>query len=242
VYLDKRNNGATSKNRRIISLKNFFSYLKSIGLIKQNVTEEMKIAKVRHREMKHLTLQQMKMVLDAISSQEGYRFKIRDYTVMMILMNTGLRNAELRNIKISHIDFENKALYVLGKGEKPRVIPLNDDVINAINNWLEVRATITGIHEGCEDYLFINQKKTYMHKDNLRNITKRYYEMTGIDVEQYHVHTIRHGALTIMMKNSGNAKAVQKISGHSSVRTLLDIYVHTDDDELKGIVNSMGIV
>lgn len=242
IYLEERGNGATTKNRRMSSIKTFFEYLKEVGKTKVNIVENLKLAKVTYKEKKHLTVEQMNTILNIIKSEKKhYKFAIRNFAVMTVLMNTGLRNAELRNIKISDIDFKEKRLYVLGKGRKERIIPLNDSTIDAINQWIIERERMPIIKEGYEDYLFINQKKQRMEKDNLRDIVSRYYEMANINTKEYHVHTIRHGALTIMMKRSKNIKAVQRISGHSSIKTLLDIYTHTDDDELKSVVNDLGI-
>ncbi len=230
-YVDKnRNNSNYAKARKVASLKSFFKYLHTkVKLIDENPAIELESPKTDSRHPVYLTLNEAKNLLNAVDGQ----FKERDYAIITLFLNCGLRLSELVSIDIDKI--KGDTLTVIGKGNKERTIYLNEACLEAINNYLKVRPK-----EGLKDEkaLFISKRKNRISNKTVQYIVKKYIKLAGLDPDKYSTHKLRHTAATLMYKYGNvDIRALQQILGHSTVSTT-QIYTHLDDDRLRKAVKS----
>ena len=238
-YLNQRGNNQSSIARRIMSIRSFYHYLYDISIIKTNITVNLKTKRGYTKEQAYFNTEEMNKVLYTLKESDTHH-KVRDYSIILILMTLGLRNSELRNLKLEDINFNTGKINILGKGEQIRYTYLNNNLKTALNNWMEIRKDIT-IKKGNEKYIFISQKGTQINRNTLNRIVKRYVDLSGFSPKKYHTHSLRHSAINEMLKTTNNIKLTQKLSGHKSAKTLLDYYAHTTDSELKKAIMNVGL-
>lgn len=233
-YVDKnRNNGNYSKSRKIASLKSFFSYLYSkVNLLEKNPAENLEFPKRDTRHPVHLTLEESQLLLNTVLKNKNELYRKRDYAIITLFLNCGLRLSELASIDINKI--KNDTLTVIGKGNKERTIYLNDSCIEAINSYLEVRPK-DAIDK---DALFISKRKLRLSNRAIQHLIKKYLSQSGLDTSIYSAHKLRHTAATLMYKYGDvDIRALQAILGHENVSTT-QIYTHIDDERLRKAVRS----
>ncbi|CCQ93085.1 Tyrosine recombinase XerC [[Clostridium] ultunense Esp] len=233
-YVDKtRDNGNFAKSRKVASLKSFFGYLYSkVNLISKNPADSLEFPKTDMRQPIYLTLEECEKLLKAILDNKNVFFRKRDYAIVMLFLNCGLRLSELSSIDLSKI--KDDTLTVIGKGNKERTIYLNQACVNAINDYLTVRPKDARDTEA----LFLSMRKNRMSNRAIQHMIDRYLEKAGFDTSIYSTHKLRHTAATLMYKHGNvDIRALQEILGHENVSTT-QIYTHIDDDRLREAVKS----
>lgn len=227
-----RSNSNYAKARKIAALKSFFKYLTNKAkILKENPALELETPKIDRRNPIYLTLDESEKLLSSISGRNAER----DYCIITLFLNCGLRLSELCSINISKI--KEDTLSVVGKGNKERTIYLNRSCINAIKKYINVRNKyIDKIKD--KDALFISQKYGRINKRTVELLVKKYIVLSGLNKDKYTPHKLRHTAATLMYKyGKVDIRSLQKILGHENVSTT-QIYTHVDDEELREAVNS----
>lgn len=225
----------SSRARRIASLKSFFKYCHSKKhLIDSNPAYDLETPKIGKRNPKYLTLEQstdlLKTAYDAPTESNE-----RDYCMLTLFLNCGMRLSELRGIDID--DIHDTVLTVIGKGNKERTIYLNKACLDAIEDWMKARANIK-IKPSHDKALFVSKRGTRISDDMIQISIKRLMAQAGIDTKVYSVHKLRHTAATLMYKYGHvDIRNLQQILGHQSVSTT-QIYTHVDDEQLQKAIDS----
>ncbi|WP_035380152.1 tyrosine recombinase XerC [Fervidicella metallireducens] len=224
----KRDNSSYARARKTASIKSFFNYLETkVKIIKENPARELESPKISKRHPIYLTLDQSRKLLNIVDG----RNKERDYAIIVLFLNCGLRLSELVSIDINKI--KGDTLTVIGKGNKERTVYLNNACINAINEYIRVRPK-----DGAQDALFLSERKTRINKRTVEILVNKYIKMAGLYEEKYTPHKLRHTAATLMYKYGNvDIRALQQILGHESVSTT-QIYTHLDDEKLRMAVKS----
>lgn len=230
AYLtNERANSPTARARKIASLKSFYNYLcNKVKLINNNPTLELETPKLGIRQPVYLTLDESKKLLDVVDG----KFKERDYAILTLFLNCGLRLSELANINID--DIKDDKLTVIGKGNKQRTVYLNEACVNAINNYLKVRPK-----ENLKDKkaLFLSKRLQRISIKTIQYLVKKYLKKANLTGKKYSTHKLRHTAATLMYKyGKVDIRTLQKLLGHSNISTT-QIYTHVDDSELKEALN-----
>lgn len=234
-YVDKkRENGNFAKSRKVASIRSFFEYLYlRVSLLDKNPAESLEFPKTEDRHPHYLTLDETELLLDTVLKNKNDEYRKRDYCIMMLFLNCGLRLSELSSINIEKIR-DNDTLAVIGKGNKERTIFLNDACLEAINDYLTVRPKEVSDKQA----LFISKRKLRMSNRAIQHMIERYLEKAGLDTTIYSTHKLRHTAATLMYKYGNvDIRALQEILGHESVSTT-QIYTHIDDERLRSAVKS----
>lgn len=226
----KRQNSTYARARKIAAIRSFFNYLETKAkIIKENPARELESPKINKRHPVYLTLEQSKKLLDSIKG----RNKERDFAIITLFLNCGLRLSELVSIDISKI--KGDTLAVVGKGNKERTVYLNKACIRAINSYLAVRPK-DGVVD--KDALFLSERKKRIDKRTVEKLVKKYIVSAGLLNDKYTPHKLRHTAATLMYKyGKVDIRALQHILGHESVSTT-QIYTHIDDEILRDAVKS----
>jgi len=225
-----RDNNPSSRARKVASIKSFFNYLTTKAkLLDYNPASELDSPKVLKRLPKYLNIDESKKLLNAIDGKH----RERDYAIITLFLNCGLRLSELVDININKI--KNNTLTVIGKGNKERTIYLNNACIKAIDAYLKVRP-VNGVKD--KNALFISERKQRISNKTVQHIVKKYITLSGLDPERYSTHKLRHTAATLMYKyGKVDIRTLQQILGHESVSTT-EIYTHVDNAQLRNAVNS----
>ena len=229
VYLnyvnDERGNESRARARKISSLRTFYKFLCKQAVISENPTLFLEPPKSRRTLPVYLSLDEASKLLDSV---EG-KFKERDYAIITLFLNCGLRLSELVGINVSNILDRN--LRVLGKGGKERTLYLNDACVSALNSYLPVRAH-TPAKPGHEQALFLSSRGCRICNRQIENIVKKFLSASGLDAEKYSVHKLRHTAATLMHQNGVDVRILQEILGHENLGTT-QIYTHLSNTEVR---------
>jgi site-specific recombinase XerD len=212
------------------SLRVFFSWLVREEIIDANPFDRVKIPRVPQKVMPTFSDSQLKCLLDSIPTKraEGYR----DYTIIMTLLDTGMRVSELCNLKLVNVNLEDGMVKVLGKGNKERLIPIGKQVQRCIWSYVaRCRPEPAGPH--C-DFLFLTREGRPLTKDRVEVIVEHYGEKAGVSGVRCSPHTFRHTAAVRFLRNGGGVFSLQRLLGHSSLEMtrhyceLADVDVKTD--------------
>ncbi len=229
---NNRDNTSHARARKVASLKTFYNYLTTKAkLIDINPTSELESPKILKRLPRYLNVEESKKLLTSVSKVEGPN-SVRDYAILTIFLNCGIRLSELVGINLNNI--KNNTLTVIGKGDKERSIPLNNACIQAINAYMKVRP-VNGIKD--RNALFISGHKQRISKESVQKIVKKYIKEAGLDPQRYSTHKLRHTAATLMYKYGNvDIRALQELLGHQSISTT-EIYTHLDQQQLREAVS-----
>lgn len=227
AYINNEHSSNDSfRARKVASLRSFFNYLyikeKSIS---ENPAQNLDTPKLKARLPKYLSLEQSIDLLKVIDGKN----KQRDLAMFTLFLTCGLRLSELVGINIKDIEFKKKTLKVIGKGNKERIVFINDLCVDTIKKYLEVRPN-EGLIGDDRNALFISNKSTRITGRSVERIAKKYFDLAGIDSTVYTPHKLRHTAATIMYRDGNvDVRTLQKILGHESLSTT-QIYTHVSDE------------
>ena len=154
-------------------------------------------------------------------------FQERDRCILTLFLNCGLRISELIGLNIT--DVRGDQLRVLGKGNKERILYLNDACVQALQDYLAVRPAQQAIDKNA---LFLSRRRTRISKAAVEKLVKKYLMKAGLDSTQYSPHKLRHTAATLMLQNGVDVRTLQELLGHENLNTT-QIYTHVDNDNLR---------
>ena len=186
------------------------------------------------RVPKYLSLEESKKLLVA-TNNEDTRNRERDYAIITLFLNCGMRLSELVGINIKDIDFDEAKMNVTGKGNKERVIYLNKSCMTALGNYLAIRPK-TKIRQGSENALFLSERRERISNRTVQYVVKQELLRAGLDTKKYSVHKLRHTAATLMYRYGNvDIRALQVLLGHDSISTT-QIYTHVDNQQIRNAV------
>lgn len=215
---------AATRARKIATLRSFFNYLtQKAHLLEENPVKELDSPKLKKNLPKYLTLDESLELLESVDGPN----RERDYCILTIFLNCGLRISELIGLNLS--DIQDEALRVLGKGNKVRIVYLNDACLAALGRYLAVRRPITGRDQNA---LFLSSRNQRVSRSTVHALVKKHLSHAGLDSTQYSTHKLRHTAATLMLQNGVDVKAVQEVLGHEHLNTT-EIYTHIDNEALR---------
>ena len=215
---------AASRARKIATIRSFYNYLTNKAhLLDVNPCKDLDSPKIKKTLPKYLTLDESVQLLQSVDGQN----RERDYCILTIFLNCGLRISELCGLDLQ--DIQDDALRVLGKGNKVRIVYLNDACKDALNDYLAVRRPITGRDHNA---LFLSTRNERISRSSVHALVKKHLSAAGLDASEYSSHKLRHTAATLMLQNGVDVKAVQEVLGHEHLNTT-EIYTHIDNDALR---------
>jgi len=225
-------NTAVTRARKVASLKSFYKYLHTkVKLIDYNPAAELETPKHVKRLPKYLNLNESIQLLQSVNSKKN---AARDYAILVLFLNCGLRLSELVGINVNSI--RGDTLTVIGKGNKERTVYLNKACQDAIAAYMAERSKLKTIRD--PKALFLSERKTRISPKTVQYLVKKYIQAAGLDPDKYSPHKLRHTAATLMYKHGNvDIRALQAILGHESISTT-EIYTHLDDEQLREAVKN----
>ena len=226
-----RNNKVAARARKCSSLKGYFKFLSSNRkYLDKNPLEDLEMPKKPKKLPKYLTLEQS---MELLNSVEG-DYKERDYAILTLFLNCGLRVSEMAGLNYTDIRTDN-TIRVVGKGNKERVIYLNKACLNALNDYMKVRP-VDGVKD--KKALFISRNHNRMSVKTIQAMVYKYLAKIGLDAQGYSCHKLRHTAATLMYQYGDvDVRVLKEVLGHENLGTT-EIYTHLSSTQLKSAADN----
>lgn len=228
---NERGNDNAAISRKVSTLRAFFKYLcVKMKQIPENPMEELESPKLKKSLPKYLTLDESVQLLESIDGRD----KERDYAIITLFLNCGLRLSELCSLNYTDIKSDG-TLTVTGKGNKERTIYLNEMCIDAVKDYMKVRP-VDGVKD--KNALFLSVRKNRISPKTVQHLVEKYIEKSGLGDRGFSTHKLRHTAATLMYQKGGvDVLLIKDILGHENLATT-EIYTHIVDSQLKNAVES----
>ena len=215
---------ANSRARKIAVIRSYYKYLTlKANKLSENPVADLDSPKLRKSLPRFLSLDESVRLLDGV---DGI-FRERDFCILTIFLNCGLRVSELAGLDLT--DVREDSIRVLGKGNKERVVFINDACAEAINGYLTVRKQIAAIDKRA---LFLSSRRTRISTSTIHSLVKKHLLAAGLDSSKYSSHKLRHTAATLMLKNGVDVRTLQELLGHEHLNTT-QIYTHVENSSLR---------
>lgn len=232
----ENNNKATTVSRKLSTIRIFFAYMSEEKFIEINPAQNLKNPKLERRLPRYLTLEESQKLL-RITASDDNKNSVRDYAIITLFLNCGMRLSELVGINIKDIRFDECKMTVVGKGNKERTIYLNKACMKALKDYLEVRPK-DKIKEKDKDALFISSRLERISKRTVQYVVEKELKRAGLDTTKYSTHKLRHTAATLMYQYGDvDIRALQELLGHESISTT-EIYTHVANAQVREAVES----
>lgn len=230
---EELNNNTATRARKTSTLRIFFKYMSvQTHQIPTNPAELLESPKVKQSLPKHLTLENS---LELLNSVDGANER-RDYCILTLFLNCGLRLSELCGLNLSDISGDG-IMTVTGKGNKERAVYLNDSCKAAIKAYLAVRPN-EGVVITDRNALFISRNHRRISPKTVQHIVKTYLKKAGLDGMGFSTHKLRHTAATLMYQHGNvDIRVLKDILGHANLGTT-QIYTHVSDAQIKRAVDA----
>lgn len=216
--------------RKASALRGLFKFLSiKMHYIDNNPLEMLEVASSKKSLPRYLSLEESRDLLDAVSGE----FYARDYCILTLFLNCGLRLAELVSLNVTDINFNNKTMIVTGKGNKERMIYLNKSCLNAIEAYLSVRPRDGLADDDARKALFISRLNKRMGRQAVQLMVYKYLKDIGLDGQHYSVHKLRHTAATLMYRHGEvDVLTLKEVLGHENLATT-EIYTHVENKQIE---------
>ncbi|MGI6578392.1 MAG: tyrosine recombinase XerC [Eubacteriales bacterium] len=219
---------AASRARKVATIKSFYKYLTlKAGLLDTNPVLNLDTPKLKKNLPRYLSENESIELLKAVEGKN----KDRDYCIITLFLNCGLRISELISLNVNDIR-EDSLRVEFGKGGKVRILYLNDACREAIDRWLEVRSNMTGLSGDAKKALFVTRQNTRISKSAVHLLVKKALLQAGLDPSRYSSHKLRHTAATLMRKSGVDVRTLQEVLGHDHLNTT-QIYTHVDSKDIR---------
>ncbi len=228
----ERGNGARARARKLSSINSFFKYLTAVKrCIPENPARDMESPSIRPGLPKFLSLDESLLLLDTVRKDTKNLNRIRDFCILTLFLNCGMRLSELTGINLTDLDRNLTSLRVIGKGSKERIIYLNAACRSALTEYLEVRRTREGVLD--KNALFLSRLGKRMSPKTVQAMVYKYLGAAGLEYKHYSTHKLRHTAATLMYQTGNvDVRVLKDILGHEQLNTT-QIYTHVSDTQMQ---------
>ena len=228
---NKKNNNSSTRARKVVAIRQFFKYLSdNKQLLANNPMKVLDSPKTKKALPKYLTLEQSINLLQSVDGKN----KERDYAILTLFLNCGLRLSELVALNYNDIKSDN-SMRVLGKGNKERIVYLNDACIDAVKAYMRVRPK-DGVVD--KNALFLSTRLKRISPKTVQYIVKSFLEKSGLGELGMSVHKLRHTAATLMYQyGDADVLVLKDVLGHENLSTT-EIYTHIVDDQKKKAIEN----
>lgn len=217
-------------NRKIASLKAYYKFLLRIGQISANPLAKHTALKTTKKVEIPFSELEMEAVLQQISYTDDFE-GARDKLIVALLYTTGMRRAEMINLKMDNVDFSNMTLKVLGKRNKERILPLLSSTKELFDQYFVYRDTLGTIEDG--EFVFLSKAGNKIYETLVYRIINRYFSEVSSKVKKS-PHILRHTFATHLLNKGADLNSVKELLGHSSLAST-QVYTHNSIAELKKV-------
>ncbi len=228
-----RKNNSTTRNRKLSSLRSFFKFMHDKKhLIDKNPTAEVDPPKMAKTLPKYLNIEEAVRLLDTVNSDTESKTRVRDYSIIALFLNTGMRLSELCGLNLQSFDSNLEYVKVIGKGNKERIIYLNPAARDAVKQYLVIRLDPRYIRTS-DKALFLSGRQQRISPKTVQWIVNKYLDLAGLGSKGLSVHKLRHTAATLMYQSGKvDIRVLKDVLGHEQLNTT-QIYTHVVSQNLE---------
>lgn len=228
--LDQQRLQSRSLARQIVSLRQFYRYLRREGLVPVNPTENLESPRIWKILPKYLRVEDVERLLSQPPANTP--FGVRDRAILELLYGTGLRVSELISLRVSDVNLDPGYVCALGKGNKQRMVPMGQPAVAAVERYrAEARPRLLGTHQS--PYLFVSRRASKLTRQSVWLSLSRYGRLAGLR-RRITPHLLRHSFATHLLARGADLRSLQVMLGHSDIATT-QIYTHVVVARLKEI-------
>lgn len=227
AQLSESGQSPSTVNRKLATLRSYFKYLRINKVIDHNPLPKIYNLKKPKRIPGFVGEIKLNNLIDSFDPKKDYE-ETRDFLMFEMLYVTGMRRQELVDMKESQIDFSNRQLKVKGKGGKERLVPLVDEVIRKIQNYIILKQKL-GIGDG--EHLFLTLKNKKVYPQLVYRVVKKILAQVKY-LQKSSPHVLRHSFATHLLNNGADIYSIKELLGHSSLAAT-QVYVHSNIESLK---------
>ena len=222
-------NGPKARARKLSALKGFFNYMcTQVNRLPANPTENISLGSPARALPKYLTRDEAVTLLSNIQSD----FYERDYCILTLFLNCGMRLAELVTIDMG--DFRDDTIRIVGKGSKERLVYLNDACLDALQRYKKVRTSLPNLVD--RDALFVSKRTgKRLSARRIEQIVARCLQSAGLSGRGFSPHKLRHTSASLAITNGADVVSVAARLGHSDSSTTLRMYAHANEDSIRRV-------
>jgi site-specific recombinase XerD len=233
-----RKNSPTTRMRKLSALRSFFKYAHvKEHIIEVNPTVDVDPPKKATTIPKYLTVEEAVRLIETVKNDKESKTRIRDYAIIVLFLNTGMRLSELVGLNLESIDSEITMVKVLGKGAKERVIYLNKAAHAALVEYLKQRLDPKHVRTS-SNAVFLSGRENRISNKTVQWMVQKYLKMAGLGDKGLSVHKLRHTAATLMYQSGKvDIRVLKDILGHEQLNTT-QIYTHVVDRNLENAVEN----
>lgn len=222
------NISAKTMHRFLCAIRKYFYFLRKENILSISPADDLILPKIERTLPRIIKLEEIDNMI--LKPKKNTAKGQRDAAIIAVLYATGLRVSELANLAISDIDFNQGFLKTIGKGQKERLVPLNQKALGILMGYLE-NGRPSLLHSAKSDFVFIRKNGEKLTRQSLWKIIKKYAHLSGLDAASISPHKLRHSFATHLLMGGINLRALQMMLGHSDLATT-EIYMHVDKKRL----------
>lgn len=229
-----RNNQNSSKARKLSAIKAFYKYLVAKRhYFEENPAINIEAPKQRKALPKYLSLEESLDLLEAVKNDAESKNTVRDYAIITLFLNCGMRLSELVGINLNDLDRDLRSLRVVGKGNKERIIYLNDACRDALHPYIAERLSLAQSTKLNTNALFLSRLEKRLSEKTVQWMVYKYLDLAGLESKHYSVHKLRHTAATLMYQTGNvDVRVLKDILGHEQLNTT-QIYTHVSNESME---------
>lgn len=230
IDLSEKNFAKRSINRKLSTLKSFYTFLLKLSEITTSPLESISMLKFYTERQVPFSQEEMQKLLNLLESED---IELLDKLIIETLYQTGMRRAEICNLPLKNVDFSKNEILAIGKGNKERIIPISEKLSKELKNY-ETNYRNPSL-EG-QDYFFVNAQGRQLKGNNIYMLVKKYMGLVSNKTKKS-PHILRHSFATHILNNGAEISKVKKIMGHQSLAST-QVYTNANIEQLKKVLNS----
>lgn len=234
-------NAPASRARKLSSVRAFYKWATDASIMDKSPMNGIDMPKIPYKEPKVMDMGDVREVISATNNSTSREAKCeagRDNAILTLMFSTGVRRAEVTEIKLNDVTMDESSILIHGKGNKERVVYFNDSAANVLQDYLDeyrnnLKPAVTS------EYLFVSKRSEKLNVSSINRIVNKYFEAAGVKEKGFTAHSTRKVFATTVYQNTKDLMTVQNLLGHSNPQTTMR-YIGISNEMKKKAAMSMS--